>query len=165
VAACRHAPASDARADCAVLPRRPTRPDRRRARGAQTGRLRPDLFAGEGDTIDAWLAAQPEQTIPALLPDRLPSDPVLLPDGPRPASAPCDECRLADTLSGPRAFDHRGSPTVRSIICAACGASDTVIRGERGPLTAYCAVCRAQRKRDQARHRVAALRARRRGGA
>jgi len=145
--------------------RRPTRPDRRRARGAQTGRLHPDPFAGEGDTIDAWLAAQPEQTIPALLPDRPPSDPDRLPDGPRPASTACDERQLADTPSGPRASDHRGSPTVRSIICAACGASDTVIRGERGPLTAYCAVCRAERKRDQARQRMAALRARCRGGA
>jgi len=51
----------------------------------------------------------------------------------------------------------------RRITCAACGERDTVLRGERGPLTAYCAVCREERKREQARRRVAAMRARRRG--
>jgi hypothetical protein len=50
----------------------------------------------------------------------------------------------------------------RRITCAACGERDTVLRGERGPLTAYCDVCRADRKREQARQRVAAMRARRR---
>jgi len=47
----------------------------------------------------------------------------------------------------------------RRITCAACGARETVIRGERGPLTAYCDVCREERKRDQARQRMAAMRA------
>ena len=50
----------------------------------------------------------------------------------------------------------------RRITCAACGQRETVLRGERGPLTAYCAVCREERKREQARERVAALRARHR---
>ena len=50
----------------------------------------------------------------------------------------------------------------RRIKCAACGERDTVLRGERGPLTAYCDLCRAERKREQARQRMAALRARRR---
>jgi len=55
----------------------------------------------------------------------------------------------------------------RRIKCAACGERDTVLRGERGPVSAYCDVCRAERKREQARQRMAALRARRRlaGGA
>ncbi len=47
----------------------------------------------------------------------------------------------------------------RRIKCAACGERETVIRGERGPLTAYCDVCREERKRDQARQRMAAMRA------
>ncbi len=50
----------------------------------------------------------------------------------------------------------------RRIKCAACGERETVIRGERGPLTAYCDVCREERKREQARQRIAALRARQR---
>lgn len=46
----------------------------------------------------------------------------------------------------------------RRITCAACGARETVIRGERGPISAYCDVCRAERKREQARLRMTALR-------
>ncbi len=41
----------------------------------------------------------------------------------------------------------------RRITCAACGERETVIRGERGLVSAYCDVCRAERKRDQARLR------------
>jgi len=47
----------------------------------------------------------------------------------------------------------------RRIKCAACGQRDTVVRGERGPVTAYCDFCREERKREQARQRVAAMRA------
>ena len=50
----------------------------------------------------------------------------------------------------------------RRIKCATCGERDTVIRGERGPVTAYCDVCREERKRDQARQRMATMRAQRR---
>ncbi len=50
----------------------------------------------------------------------------------------------------------------RRIKCAACGERDTVIRGERGPVTAYCDPCREERKREQARERMRALRERRR---
>ena len=50
----------------------------------------------------------------------------------------------------------------RRIKCAACGERDTVIRGERGPVTAYCDLCREERKREQARERMRALRERRR---
>jgi hypothetical protein len=50
----------------------------------------------------------------------------------------------------------------RRIRCAECGLRETVVRGERGPLTAYCDPCRADRKRVQARLRMAALRQRRR---
>ncbi len=50
----------------------------------------------------------------------------------------------------------------RRIKCTACGERDTVRRGERGPLTAYCDVCREERKREQARRRVQEMRARRR---
>jgi len=52
----------------------------------------------------------------------------------------------------------------RRIKCAACGERETVMRGERGPVTAYCDLCREERAREQARQRVAAMRARR-GGA
>ncbi len=50
----------------------------------------------------------------------------------------------------------------RRIKCAACGQRDTVVRGERGPVTAYCDFCREERQREQARQRVAAMRARQR---
>jgi len=50
----------------------------------------------------------------------------------------------------------------RRIKCAACGQRDTVVRGERGPVTAYCDFWREERKREQARQRVAAMRARQR---
>lgn len=50
----------------------------------------------------------------------------------------------------------------RRIKCTACGERETVTRGERGPLTAYCDVCREERKREQARVRMQALRDRRR---
>ena len=52
----------------------------------------------------------------------------------------------------------------RRIKCAACGERDTVTRGERGPVTAYCDLCREERKREQARARMQALRERRRSG-
>ncbi len=50
----------------------------------------------------------------------------------------------------------------RRLKCAACGERETVIRGERGPVSAYCDLCREERKREQARLRMAALRDRRR---
>jgi hypothetical protein len=136
--------------------RRPTGLDRHRARAARPSHSRLDPFAGEWDTIDAWLAAPPEQPSPALHPE-----------GPRPASAagrPSTEGQRAQTPDELSSSARTTARTVRSIICAACGAADTVIRGERGPLTAYCDVCRAQRKRDQARQRMVLLRARQRGG-
>ncbi len=49
----------------------------------------------------------------------------------------------------------------RRITCAACGERETVIRGERGPMSRYCDVCREERKREQARLRVQAMRTRR----
>jgi hypothetical protein len=48
----------------------------------------------------------------------------------------------------------------RRIKCAACGERETVIRGERGPVSRYCDVCREERKREQARLRVQAMRSR-----
>ena len=53
----------------------------------------------------------------------------------------------------------------RRIKCAACGERETVRRGERGPVSAYCDVCREDRKRAQTRERVAVMRQRRRNGA
>ncbi len=50
----------------------------------------------------------------------------------------------------------------RRITCAACGERDTVIRGERGPVTAYCNLCREERKREQARARMQEFRDRQR---
>lgn len=49
----------------------------------------------------------------------------------------------------------------RRIRCRDCGERVTVLRGERGPVSAYCDSCREQRKREQARVRMAAMRARR----
>ncbi len=50
----------------------------------------------------------------------------------------------------------------RRSTCAACGERETVIRGERGPVSAYCDLCRAERQRVQVRLRMAALRDRHR---
>jgi hypothetical protein len=50
----------------------------------------------------------------------------------------------------------------RRIKCAACGQRDTVIRGERGPVSRYCDTCREERRREQARERMARMRAQRR---
>jgi hypothetical protein len=52
----------------------------------------------------------------------------------------------------------------RRIRCKECGERVTVIRGERGPVSAYCDSCREQRQRDQARVRMAAMRTRRATG-
>jgi len=49
----------------------------------------------------------------------------------------------------------------RRIKCARCGERETVIRGERGPVSKYCDVCREEVKREQARARVQAMRDRR----
>ncbi len=49
----------------------------------------------------------------------------------------------------------------RRIKCAACGERETVTRGERGPVSRYCDVCREERTREQARLRVQAMRTRR----
>jgi hypothetical protein len=49
----------------------------------------------------------------------------------------------------------------RRIKCAACGERETVIRGERGPVSRYCDACRLERQREQARLRVQAMRSRR----
>lgn len=48
------------------------------------------------------------------------------------------------------------------IKCAACGDRVSVTRGERGPKPSYCDVCREERKREQTRARVQAMRDRRR---
>jgi len=49
----------------------------------------------------------------------------------------------------------------RRMTCAACGERETVIREERGPVSAYCDRCRENRKRELARLRVQEMRARR----
>jgi hypothetical protein len=132
--------------------------------------VRPDPFAGEWDTLDAWLAAQPERPALVGLPGRPQADPDRHADGPRPASAPlaCDDRRPDDTPDDTPGrhspLDPKGAVNERSITCAACGAATTILRGARGPVTAYCEVCRAERKRDQARQRMVMLRARRRRG-
>ncbi len=146
--------------------RRP-RPVRRRARGPRAGRAHPDPFTGEWDTIDAWLTAQPEHPAPALPPGRPACDPAYPSDEPRLLSAPRagdDRWPEDDTPCGPCAGGRIDPGDGCPITCAMCGAPDTVSRGARGPVTAYCAVCRQERKRDQARQRMVAMRARRRGG-
>jgi len=163
------APSGTAEELAAAAPPRAHRrphPVRRRVRGPQTGRARPDPFAGEWDTIDAWLAAQPARPAPTLCPDRPPSAPDGPPDGPRMMSAARagDERRAEDDRpGGPHPVDRRGVGDECAIICAACGARGTGHRGARGPVTAYCTVCRQERKRDQARQRMVVMRARQRG--
>lgn len=53
----------------------------------------------------------------------------------------------------------------KRIKCASCGQRETVIRGERGPVSKYCDACREQIRREQARARVQAMRERRRAQA
>ncbi len=48
----------------------------------------------------------------------------------------------------------------RRITCKMCGQRETVLRGERGSVSAYCDACRTERKREQARLRMQAMRAR-----
>ena len=47
--------------------------------------------------------------------------------------------------------------------CKSCGDRFTVIRWERERTSTYCDLCRAERKREQARARMQAWRARRLG--
>jgi len=51
----------------------------------------------------------------------------------------------------------------RRVRCKGCGQRFTVLRLERERTSAYCEVCRAERKRAQTRVRMQTLRARRRG--
>jgi predicted nucleic acid-binding Zn ribbon protein len=51
----------------------------------------------------------------------------------------------------------------RRVRCQRCGERFTVIRLERERTSAYCDLCRAERKREQTRERMRALRERRRG--
>jgi len=46
----------------------------------------------------------------------------------------------------------------RRIKCARCGERDTVTRGERGPVTIYCDLCRDEVRREQARERMRQMR-------
>ncbi len=149
--------------------RRPPRPVRRRVRRPQTDRAHPDPdpFAGEWDTIDAWLAAQPERPAPTLPSGQPPCDPAYPSDEPRLLSAPCagDERRTENNMPyRPRPIGRADVTNGCPMTCAACGAPDTVNRGARGPVTAYCAPCREERKRDQARQRMVMMRTRRRSG-
>ncbi len=50
----------------------------------------------------------------------------------------------------------------KRITCARCGERETVTRGERGPVSIYCDLCRDEVKREQAALRAQAYRQRRR---
>jgi len=50
----------------------------------------------------------------------------------------------------------------RRVRCKGCGERFTVIRLERERTSAYCDLCREERRREQARARMKALRDRRR---
>lgn len=50
----------------------------------------------------------------------------------------------------------------RRVRCKECGERFTIIRFERERTPAYCDLCREERKRDQARARMQAMRTRRR---
>lgn len=47
--------------------------------------------------------------------------------------------------------------------CKGCGNRFTVVRFERERTSCYCALCRAERRREQTRLRMQAFRARQRG--
>jgi len=49
----------------------------------------------------------------------------------------------------------------RRVRCKSCGDRFTILRFERERTSAYCEYCRAERKREQTRARMQALRARR----
>ena len=51
----------------------------------------------------------------------------------------------------------------KRIKCPRCGERETVTRGERGPVSIYCDLCRDEVKREQAALRAQAYRQRRRG--
>ena len=51
----------------------------------------------------------------------------------------------------------------RRVRCKGCGERFTVIRLERERTSAYCELCRTERKREQTRVRMQTLRRRRRG--
>ena len=53
----------------------------------------------------------------------------------------------------------------RRVRCKTCGERFTVLRFERERTSAYCDDCRAERKREQTRERMRALRFRRQFGA
>ena len=59
---------------------------------------------------------------------------------------------------------QRGDMAVKAkrIKCARCGERETVTRGERGPASIYCDLCRDEVKREQAALRAQAYRQRRR---
>jgi hypothetical protein len=50
----------------------------------------------------------------------------------------------------------------RRVRCKACGERFTVVRFERERTSAYCELCREERRREQTRERMRALRERRR---
>jgi len=50
----------------------------------------------------------------------------------------------------------------RRVRCKECGERFTVVRVERERTSAYCELCRAERKREQTRMRMQTLRTRRR---
>jgi hypothetical protein len=50
----------------------------------------------------------------------------------------------------------------RRVRCTSCGERFTVVRFDRERTSAYCDLYQAERKREQARERMRALRARRR---
>jgi len=50
----------------------------------------------------------------------------------------------------------------KRITCARCGERETVLKGERGPASLYCDLCRAEVKREPAALRAQAYRQRQR---
>jgi hypothetical protein len=50
----------------------------------------------------------------------------------------------------------------KRITCARCGERESIMRGERGPASIYCDLCRDEVKREQAALRAQAYRQRRR---
>ena len=64
--------------------------------------------------------------------------------------------------TGTRNGEETRAMKERRVRCKGCGERFTVIRFERERTSAYCELCRAERKREQTRVRMQTLRTRRR---
>jgi len=69
---------------------------------------------------------------------------------------------MATRFSWIPASPSRRESQQKRIKCARCGERETVTKGERGPASIYCDLCRAEVKREQNALRAQAYRQRKR---